>query len=368
MKKILTKKNSLYLFFLLFLSACSLNSDNQRRVAGEYIIFSGRDRVSSGFHLYISDLNDGYPKKLTWNPHNNKEPIVNSLENKVYFLSDRNGGQKIFSIDLNWVGGTIDWQADWIWESYPEGKEASQILNDTEWHGYHNISPSGLHLVSMQYPKGQYDIVFFDKFGQKKITLTDQIYDDLYPQFTKDGLNVIYQKKISRNDMEIYIVDIDGSLEKNLTNNRANDYISKGPSISRDNKNIVFTSDRFGKKDIFLMDINGNSQSNLTNSDYNDFSPVFSPVKNQIAFVSDRDGNNDIFLMDIDNKKIKNISNLSSEESSPLFSPDGKYVAFVSDMNDILKIVCYNIQSSEITKIVNSPFLSGSSFNFYYAF
>ena len=83
--------------------------------------------------MYISDLNDGYPRKITWNPFNDKEPVIDN-NGKVYFLSDREGGQKLFSFDLNWVGGTIDWQGDWIWESYPEAEMLNcclMIINGT---------------------------------------------------------------------------------------------------------------------------------------------------------------------------------------------------------------------------------------------
>ena len=44
---------------------------------------------------------------------------------------------------------------------------------------------TGLHLVSMQYPFGQYDIVIFDKNGLNKKILTDQRFDDYFLNFQK---------------------------------------------------------------------------------------------------------------------------------------------------------------------------------------
>jgi len=363
MKKIQKLVFNIFLFVLTLFCSCT-SEFNYAKKEGNYIIFSGRDRVSSGFHLYISDLNDGYPRKISWNPFNDKEPVIDN-NGKVYFLSDREGGQKLFSFDLNWVGGTIDWQGDWIWESYPEAENAKLLFNDNQWYGFHNISPTGLHLVSMQYPLGQYDIVIFDKNGLNKKILTGQKFDDYFPQFSKDGLVIFYQKKVSNTNMEIYSVDIDGSFEKNLTNHNSNDYISLGPSISPDDKRIVFTSDRSGSKDIFIMNIDGTKEKNLTNSEFNDFNPVFSPVDEKIAYVSDRSGNDDIYLYDIKNNNLKKISNSDSNESLPKFSPDGAHIAYISDKESILKVYCYNIKTSKITNIVKSPHLSGASFDFY---
>ena len=56
------KSSSIFSILLIFFIGCNNQSENNEP-SGEYIIFSGRDRVSSGFHLYISKIDDGYQKK-----------------------------------------------------------------------------------------------------------------------------------------------------------------------------------------------------------------------------------------------------------------------------------------------------------------
>ena len=359
------KSSSIFSILLIFFIGCNNQSENNEP-SGEYIIFSGRDRVSSGFHLYISKIDDGYPKKITWNPYNNKNPIINPYSKKIFFESDRLGVQSIFYLDIEWTGGVIDWIGDWIWESYPEGEEAKPIFPEQSWSRFHNISHSGTYIASMLYPTGQYDIVLFDKTGSYKKIITDQKYDDFYPQFSKDDLTIFYQKKLSNTNMEIFSNDLEGSYEFNLSRNKANDYISRNPSISLNNEKIVFTSDRTGYLDVFIMNLDGSNVRNLTSSKFDDLSPTFSPKHNKVAFISNREGNNDVFVMNLDNNEIINITESEYSETSPKFSPDGKKLAYISDKDNILKIYCYDFDTSQTYDIIKTDFLSGSSFDFFY--
>ena len=213
----------------------------------------------------------------------------------------------------------------------PEGEEAKPIFSEQSWSRFHNISHSGTYIASMLYPTGQYDIVLFDETGSYKKIITDQKYDDFYPQFSKDDLTIFYQKKLSNTNMEIFSNDLDGSYEFNLSRNKANDYISRNPSISFNNEKIVFTSDRTGYLDVFIMNLDGSNVRNLTSSTFDDLSLTFSPKHNKVVFISNREGNNDVFVMNLDNNEIINITESEYSETSPKFSPDGKKLAYISD-------------------------------------
>ena len=53
---------------------------------------------------------------------------------------------------------------------------------------------------------------------------------------------------------------------------------------------LVFTSDRDGNEEIYIMNQDGTAQRNLTNNPANEWFPTSSPDGQQIAFASDRDG------------------------------------------------------------------------------
>ena len=75
---------------------------------------------------------------------------------------------------------------------------------------------------------------------------------------------------------------------------------------------IAFVSRRDGNLEIYVMDINGGNQRNLTNHPDSDGSPAWSPDGKRIVFRSNRDGHihlihgwstSEIYVMDADGKQ-----------------------------------------------------------------
>jgi len=130
-------------------------------------------------------------------------------------------------------------------------------------------------------------------------------------------------------NVEIYIMNLDGSGLTNLTNNPAEDC---WPSFSPDGSKIAFQSDREGNYEVYIMNTNGSEQTNLTNNPANDGGlPSFSPDGSKIAFGSNRDGNGETYIMNIDGSGQANISNTQEWDLDPFFSPDGSKITFRSD-------------------------------------
>ncbi len=134
---------------------------------------------------------------------------------------------------------------------------------------------------------------------------------------------------------EIYVMDINGGNQQNLTNNPRDDW---NPSWSPDGKRIIFHSNREGHVidgrptyEIYVMDADGNNQQNLTNNPNDDSSPSWSPDGKQIVFASDREEPLryfDIYVMDADGSNPQRITNNPRDDRYPSWSPDGERIAF----------------------------------------
>src|SRR5688572_17955789 len=69
------------------------------------------------------------------------------------------------------------------------------------------------------------------------------------------------------------------------------------PSVSPDGKKILFDSDRSGNSELYVMDLDGTNLKRLTNSPEHDNSPKWSPDGMRIVFARDLAENSEIFII-----------------------------------------------------------------------
>ena len=96
---------------------------------------------------------------------------------------------------------------------------------------------------------------------------------------------------------EICVVSIDGGEPIQLTSNLARD---ANPVFSPDGRSIAFETNRDGDYEIYVMESDGSNQRNLTNfPSGNDQVPAISPDGLRVVFQSDRSGSWDIFQISL---------------------------------------------------------------------
>ena len=126
---------------------------------------------------------------------------------------------------------------------------------------------------------------------------------------------------------EIYVMNADGSNQRNISNNSSAD---RAPAWSPDGTQIAFVSNRDGNFQIYVMNADGTNLRKISNSSRSLSSPAWSPDGTQIAY----DVFLQIYVMDADGSNQRNISNNSLEARDPAWSPDGTQIAFVSNRDD----------------------------------
>ena len=94
-------------------------------------------------------------------------------------------------------------------------------------------------------------------------------YDEVYPLISPDGRKVIFER-----DYQVFLINSDGSETIQLTSIGSN----YNPNFSYDGEKIIFESWRDGDGEIFIMNVDGSGQKSLTDNDCYDGCPVFRPL------------------------------------------------------------------------------------------
>ena len=136
-----------------------------------------------------------------------------------------------------------------------------------------------------------------------------------------------------------------------LTNHPARDW---SPAWSPDGRRIAFETNRTGDLDVYVMNADGSGAARLTGNSADDVDPAWSANGSEIAFSSDRDGNEEIYVMNADGSGVTRLTNNSRPDRSPAWSPDGRRIAFGSRTNFNIDVYVMNADGSGATNLTNN--------------
>lgn len=147
-------------------------------------------------------------------------------------------------------------------------------------------------------------------------------------------------------NIDVVRVDLKTGERQNLTQHDATDM---GGTVSPDEKELVFCSNRQREYKLFKLDLGTKKTTQLTQGSGNDKWPCFSPDGKRLAFCSDRDGRTAIWLSDADGQNARRISNPEEGESdlNPAWSPDGKELVYEHQDGSNTKLRIVNLDEPE---------------------
>jgi len=172
------------------------------------------------------------------------------------------------------------------------------------------------------------DIYVMNADSSNVIRLTNGGWVNSDPAWSPDSTRIIFSSDRSGNG-DLYITQSDGSTLNDafrFTDSLTNEY---DPDWSVQHQ-IVYVSSQSGTEngEIFVVNLNGTGKRNLTNDPADDQRPSWSPDGTRIVFTSNRFSGSDIFLMDAYGG---NPSFLTSNSTDPAWSPDGSQIIFAAN-------------------------------------
>ncbi|MBV6395819.1 MAG: Protein TolB [Anaerolineales bacterium] len=262
------------------------------------------------------------------------------------------------SIPINNFSGYIVYnKGDYIYSINADGTNDTRLATGKSpvW------SPNGDTIAFLSDPDGDfnYDIFLMNSDGTNQRPLLSNQKDYVDPRhldWLSSGNFIIFGALSLRdgdNGYDIFSIDVDSTTLLKIPR-KVSDVWS--PSWSPDGKQIIFVTtesadDQTG--DIFIINVDGTGEKMLTDKGFNDF-PAFSPDGELISFMSVKslDIGSRIYIMNADGT---NQSLLSDNTASfPVWSPDGQYIMFTStNKENISQLFIIGIDGTQLTYLTD---------------
>ena len=212
------------------------------------------------------------------------------------------------------------------------GTEQKQITNDPWNHDSPALSPDGKKIAYVSDRSGHEVIYALNLDGGAEERLTSEASDSIHPNWSSDSKRVIFctdddMHPPKKNASEIYAVDVATRKITTLISGGTNTY----PSWSPDGTKIVFRR-MIGdmNSEVFVVNSDGTAEKNLSNHMAFDGWPAWSPDGTKIAFSSNRRANYQIHIMDADGSNVRLLANTEGRATEPRWSRDGKTIFFTN--------------------------------------
>jgi TolB protein len=187
-------------------------------------------------------------------------------------------------------------------------------------------------------------IADYDGANDRRMTVSRQL--NLTPSWSADGRAIAYTA--FRPLPDIVVSFIYQGLLQNPTKGQGTNYV---PVFSPDGTRIAFMSGRDGNPEIYVINVDGSNLRRLTNHPAGDGTPTWSPNGAQIAFVSDRTGTPQIYLMGADGSNVRRITMNESWADQPTWSSAFNEIAYAGRTGSGYDIKIYDIASGVARQI-----------------
>ena len=204
------------------------------------------------------------------------------------------------------------------------------------------------------------DLYVMGADGGNPRRITDTPHDDDDPVWSPDGKRIAYQRRTTNRELEIHVVNADGSGEVNLSQSPEDKEAVQnrvawlkeherrmraeaealgvsartldgwiqyerlrrdfGPTWSADSSRIAFGSKRGEYAQVYVVNADGTGLMQLTHHELSASYPAWSPEGNLIAYLVD----GEVSVIDVNDRKARGLVVQALSLSKPTWSPDGK--------------------------------------------
>lgn len=310
-------------------------------------------------------------KRLTYDPGIDIGAVYDPNGGKIVWATNRLGNWTIWSMNddgsgkeqltsesliSGWPSWSLNGQeiAYWswnpesitcdVWKMKADGSSKTQLTVDGSFKGPPAWSPKGGRIAYPSNLTGNMEIYIMNDDGSENRQLTSGHSPDFWVEsrvtWHPDGMRLYYQVTtfplppgiytFIPGDVafvEIHMIDVDTGHDVNLTPNLHENV----RSVSHDGSKLACISLRSHNYGLWIMDADGSNQTRLTWDGMGDRAPEFAPDGYNIVYWSVKYAQPDIFMINVDGSKETRLTNSPYRDVYPSWSPDGSKIVFESD-------------------------------------
>jgi TolB protein len=213
-----------------------------------------------------------------------------------------------------------DYSRGYVWPIYssykiytakPDGSDLRRLTDSRGYNAEATITRDGKHIVFTSTRNGDLDVYTMDADGSNVKQLTNELGYDGGPFWSYDGKKIVYRAEHPRTpeaikdyedlfaaglirpgNLEIWVMNADGSNKHQVTHNGAANF---APYWFPDGKRIIFASNQADPKsgrdfDLYVINEDGGGQERITfHPDFDSF-PMFTSDGKRLVWASNRNG------------------------------------------------------------------------------
>jgi TolB protein len=242
-----------------------------------------------------------------------------------------------------------------VWQIDSDGANPTPLtpngmVMSPAWHPY------GSHIVYHSITSTGHQLVLREAGGATRTLNLGGGALVMSPAFSQpDGSTLIYALA-RENGTDLYAVNpFTSEPPRRVSVGRGRESVS--PTFSHDGRQIAFTSDRAGPKNVYISDADGTNAEPLVPAVIGDQSyrsnPDWSPDGRLIAFQSQIDGNFQLMTIGVRDRAIKRLTSTGINED-PSWAPDSRHLVFTSTRGGSRQLWVMDAESGRFRQLTHA--------------
>jgi TolB protein len=198
------------------------------------------------------------------------------------------------------------------------------------------------------------EIYVMNPDGSGQRNLTHEPSQDYYPRISPEGARISYHSYPpgvgAEGATEIFVLEVNTGRKQMVNTGIAN---AKFADWSPDGQKLVFSGESDKSWNLYIVDLTTSATHQLTEGPESDLFPAWAPDGNTIAFSRDDGTDREIFVIDVEGGNLRNLSNSPGWDWHPSWSPDGRKLAFTGERTGTRQIYVMNTDGSRQKQLTN---------------